>query len=81
MGNPKNYRDAIVAKCKECIYDTNCTGTWVQQVTNCTYTECSLYDFRLGSNPHQKKPTVTEETKLKRIEGLKRARELRHGQG
>ena len=39
-------RDAIKAKCKDCIHDPLAGGTWIQQVEACTFQECSLYPFR-----------------------------------
>ena len=44
---PKVTRQgAINAHCKDCIYDDLAPGTWRQQVTACTYTDCNLYSFR-----------------------------------
>jgi hypothetical protein len=41
-------RQAINAKCKECIYDPAGlgNGTWRQQVKACTATACALYELR-----------------------------------
>jgi len=38
---------ACIARfCKECIYDPTETGSWRQQVENCTITSCPLYSVR-----------------------------------
>lgn len=40
-------RQAIAAKCRDCIYDPlSGLGTWRQQVTGCTSPDCALYPFR-----------------------------------
>ena len=41
-----NFRKAIDAKCKECIYDPYYEGTWREQVENCTSYSCPLYPLR-----------------------------------
>lgn len=41
-----NFRKAIDAKCKECIYDPYSEGTWREQVENCTSYSCALYPLR-----------------------------------
>lgn len=41
-------RAAVKAHCKGCIYDPEESGTWVQQVRNCTVTKCELYEWRPG---------------------------------
>jgi hypothetical protein len=43
MTSPKQ---AIKAYCKGCIYDPANPGTWVQQVEDCTVTNCELYEHR-----------------------------------
>ena len=39
---------AITRMCIQCIYDPDAmgTGTWRQQVANCTATKCGLYKYR-----------------------------------
>ena len=37
---------AIGTKCKECIFDSHCVGTWKQQVALCTAKNCPLYPVR-----------------------------------
>lgn len=42
-----SMRQAINAKCKDCIYDPEeGGGTWRQQVEACTITDCPLYPVR-----------------------------------
>ncbi len=39
-------RKAIALHCKDCIYDSHCSGNWRQQVEACTISDCPLYDHR-----------------------------------
>jgi hypothetical protein len=39
---------AIRLKCLEC-----CSGSWLQ-VKNCKASDCCLWEFRFGKNPHKK---------------------------
>ena len=41
-----SLRQAINAKCKECIYDPHSSGTWRNQVSECTSKNCPLYPLR-----------------------------------
>lgn len=43
-----SLREAIDAKCKDCIYDEGARGLgrWKQQVAACTVTRCPLYAVR-----------------------------------
>ena len=42
-----SLRDAINAKCKDCIHDPlSGLGTWREQVAGCTATDCPLYPVR-----------------------------------
>lgn len=36
-----------MTKCKECIYDSESSGTIKQQIENCTSPKCPLYPYRL----------------------------------
>ena len=47
-----SLRQAINHKCKECIYDPESPGRWIQQVTVCTCNGCPLYEVR----PKSRKP-------------------------
>ena len=52
-----SLRNAIDAKCKECIYDPyGCAGTWRQQVAACTSRNCPLFPVRPMPAPE----TVTD---------------------
>lgn len=42
----KSLRSAIDAKCKECIYDSVCPGTWRQQVMLCSVEQCPIWPHR-----------------------------------
>lgn len=39
-------RKAIRINCKECIYDPEDKGTWLEQVEACTIIECIFYEHR-----------------------------------
>ena len=41
-----SYRDAVFAKCRECIYDPLQVGTWRQQVGECASANCALHALR-----------------------------------
>ena len=41
-----SLRKAINENCKNCIYDNQAAGTWLQQVTLCLVTSCSIYPVR-----------------------------------
>jgi hypothetical protein len=41
-----SMRDAINAKCKDCIYDPVSRGTWREQVRECTSATCPLFPLR-----------------------------------
>lgn len=45
-GKRLSYKAAVVAKCKECIYDPIDKGTWLAQVTECSSPTCPLYEVR-----------------------------------
>jgi hypothetical protein len=55
-----SLRAAINAKCKDCIYDDLCPGTWLKQVEECTLTDCPLWSVRpktaAGRGPKQARP-------------------------
>lgn len=49
MNNRPSLRQAIDAKCKDCIYDeTSGLGTWREQVARCTCVDCPLWPIRTG---------------------------------
>ena len=46
MNKKPNLRRCVNDKCRSCIYDPQAAGTWRQQVTLCTVTNCALYPVR-----------------------------------
>jgi len=50
-------KQAIAAKCKDCIYDCEAAGTWRQQTHACTITDCPLWMLR----PRSKTPFTAEQ--------------------
>lgn len=60
--NKHSLRDAINAKCKDCIYDPlSGQGAWREQVTACTATGCPLYPVRPKSKARRAIPSLQEE--------------------
>ena len=53
-------KQAINAMCKDCIYDPTNGGTWLEQVTACTSTECPLYQLRPCKRESNKRSESTE---------------------
>ncbi len=45
-----SLRIPINLKCKDCIYDDLNTGTWRQQVAQCTNYDCPLFEVRPKSS-------------------------------
>ena len=41
-----SLRNAINLKCKDCIYDPEVEGGWIQQISLCELTECPLWEHR-----------------------------------
>ena len=41
-----SLRKAINDNCKNCSFDRKAAGTWLQQVTLCSVTSCSIYPVR-----------------------------------
>ncbi len=46
MTKKLSLRKCINEKCKSCIYDPKASGTWLQQVTICSVSDCALYTAR-----------------------------------
>ncbi len=46
----QSLRKCIDENCKTCIFDPKAAGTWRQQVTLCSVTNCALYPVRPASN-------------------------------
>lgn len=72
-----SMRQAINAKCKECLYDPLWAGggTWRQQVEACSSPDCPLYELRpRSSNKNTERKPMTPSQAL----GLQKAREARN---
>jgi hypothetical protein len=41
-----SYKEAVYAKCHECIFDETSPGTWREQVRDCTSYACPLFHLR-----------------------------------
>jgi len=41
-----SLRKAINGKCKDCSFDDLAAGTWLQQITLCSCSNCPLYKVR-----------------------------------
>lgn len=58
-----SYKKATRAMCKSCIYDSNESGNWVEQVTMCLATDCPLWHCR----PQIKRSGEKQPKKLLRL--------------
>lgn len=45
-----SLRNAINAKCRECIYEPGAAGNWRQQIEACTSPKCPLFSVRPQSS-------------------------------
>ena len=54
IGKIMSLKAAIVAKCTECIYDSESPGTKLEQIHNCTSYACPLYPHRPQRKKHVK---------------------------
>jgi len=59
-----SLRQAINAKCRECIFDRHGEGNWKQQVTACSSTRCPLYTVRPTSLSVEKTANLPPESML-----------------
>lgn len=50
---PASPRQAIKAKCRDCIYDSLTSGSAVKQIAACTSIGCALWPWRPGSSPRR----------------------------
>lgn len=41
-----SLRDALNAKCRDCIYDPKAGGTWREQTAACPASSCPLWPYR-----------------------------------
>ena len=54
-----SLREAINAKCKDCIYDPlSGQGAWREQVAACTATDCPLYHVRPTTTARRVLPSL-----------------------
>ncbi len=60
--------DAIRAKCMDCV------GQNVAEVRRCSAVDCSLWPFRMGTDPWREAREMTEEQRAAAIERLARGR-------
>jgi len=62
-----SLRAVINAKCRECTYDAKASGTWREQVAQCSVISCPLWSVRPApisgpyANPPRDPATVTQE--------------------
>ena len=79
MSKP-GLRQAINNFCKQCIYDKTFEGggTWRQQITDCTSSDCALYEVR-PLTAKAKAATATPRTE-KQIAAMAKARLARNGE-
>jgi len=62
-----SLRNAINAKCRECVHDDAAPGTWREQVAQCSVPRCSLWPVRPApsggpyADPPRDPATVTPE--------------------
>ena len=49
-------QEVINEKCKECIYDSEDSGTWKMQTEACELVDCALWDYR--PKPRRKTPDM-----------------------
>jgi hypothetical protein len=74
---------AIRKNCKECIYDTEDKGSWIDQVEACTITQCPFYEHRplTGKTKRLRREKeialltpsereIVEETRMKRLQNI-----------
>ena len=54
-----SLRNAINQKCKDCIYDPEVDGGWIQQVSLCELTDCSLWPYRPKPRTSPLSPKMT----------------------
>jgi hypothetical protein len=74
----KNPVKAIREHCIECMGGRG--NGYSKLIKECPSTACSLYDFRLGTNPHHSQ-NLTDEQKKQRAERLKKNISAEQGSG
>ena len=73
----KNQSKAIREHCIECMGGRESEGH-LKRITECASTNCALFDFRFGTNPHHKQ-NLTDEQRKERRDRIKLA--LSHDKG
>ena len=68
------YLTPIKAIRRHCL---SCSGDSPKEVRLCVITDCPLYPYRLGKNPHRKGKTLTPEEKLVLKDRLLKARSIK----
>jgi hypothetical protein len=61
--NRPSFRQAVDAKCRDCIWDPAESGTWRQQVEACRSEDCALWSLRpraTSRNPSEVRDTPSE---------------------
>ena len=61
----KNPVKAIREHCIECMGGRESEGH-LKRITECASTNCALFDFRFGTNPHHKQNLTDEQRKERR---------------
>ena len=61
-------KQAVKQNCKDCCYDPEAGGTWLQQVEACSITKCALWEHRplTAATKKENAQELTEEQKEKR---------------
>ena len=54
-----SLRNAINMKCKDCIYDPEVDGGWIQQVSQCDLSACPLWEHRPHPRTSPLSPKMT----------------------
>ena len=54
-----SLRNAINQKCKDCIYDPEVEGGWIQQVSQCELSDCPLWEHRPQPRTSEQSPKMT----------------------
>lgn len=66
-----SLRNAINAKCRDCIYDPKSgLGGVRQQINACTCTQCPLYEVRLKNEPKRPLSQILEDNAALLFNGM-----------
>ena len=70
-----SLRNAVNAKCRECIHDPAAPGTWREQVAQCSVIRCGLWSVRPApsggpfADPPRNPATVTRDWLAQAVRG------------